>query len=91
MSNPSAHVLESKDSPVPIRIGAERLGLTPAGLLKILRRTNSALRDDGRWFAATTTIDQIENARRVLGLDKDARLQPFLDKADHVRVIDPVL
>jgi hypothetical protein len=68
--NSSTHVLESRDSPVPIRIGAERLGLTPAGLLKILRRTNSALRDDGRWFAAISTIDQIENARRVLGLSR---------------------
>jgi hypothetical protein len=61
---------ESDSRPIPIRIGAERLGLTPAGLLKILRRTNSALRDDGRWFAASTTIDQIENARGVLGLGR---------------------
>jgi hypothetical protein len=66
----ASEVSESKSSPVPIRIGAERLGLTSAGLLKILRRTNSALRDDGRWFAATTTIDQIENARRILGLSR---------------------
>jgi hypothetical protein len=61
---------ESQIPPVPIRVGAERLGLTPAGLLKILHRTNSALRDDGRWFAKSTTIDNIENARRVLGLSR---------------------
>ena len=66
----AGEVFEYKSPSVPIRIGAERLGLTPAGLLKILRRTNSAIRDDGRWFAATATIDQIENARRILGLSR---------------------
>jgi hypothetical protein len=68
--NTSNSSSESQISPVPIRVGAERLGLTPAGLLKILHRTNSALRDDGRWFAKSTTIDNIENARRVLGLSR---------------------
>jgi hypothetical protein len=66
----ACQISEPKTIPVPIRVGAERLGLTPAGLLKILRRTNSALRDDGRWFAKATTIDEIENARRVLGLSR---------------------
>jgi hypothetical protein len=70
-ANSGSHeILEFKGSSVPIRIGAARLGLTPAGLLKILRRTNSAIRDDGRWFAATSTIDQVDNARRVLGLSR---------------------
>jgi hypothetical protein len=58
---------------IPLGHGARRLNLTPHGLLKILQRTNSAIRDDGRWYVAAATLDQIETARRVLGIDPEAR------------------
>jgi hypothetical protein len=50
--------------------GAQRAGLTPQGLLKILRRTGSAIRDDGRWYVDASVVDQIATARRVLGIDR---------------------
>lgn len=56
---------------VPLAVGARRTELTPQGLLKILKRTNSAIRDDGRWFADAAVVDEIARARRVLGLDRD--------------------
>jgi hypothetical protein len=55
---------------VSLSTGAKRTNLTPQGLLKILRRTNSAIRDDGRWYADQTVIEQIARARHVLGVDR---------------------
>ena len=55
---------------IPLSAGAKKTGLTPQGLLKILLRTNSAIRDDGHWYAEPEKIDQIESARRVLGIDR---------------------
>ena len=40
----------------------------PQGLLKILTRTDSAIRDDGHWYVDPERIDQIAAARQVLGL-----------------------
>jgi hypothetical protein len=59
-------------SRVSLSAGARQTNLTPQGLLKILHRTNSAIRDDGRWYADQTVIDQIAKARRVLGVDRGA-------------------
>jgi hypothetical protein len=39
-------------------------------LLKILKRTGRAIRDDGRWFANLDVIEQIIVARRVLGIER---------------------
>lgn len=55
----------------PLSVGARRTNLTPQGLLKILHRTNSAIRDDGRWYADPAFLDQIATARRVLGVDRN--------------------
>jgi hypothetical protein len=55
---------------IPLAIGAHRTKLTTQGLLKILQRTNSAIRDDGRWYADPAVVDEIASARRVLGLDR---------------------
>lgn len=56
---------------VPLSAGAKQTGLTSRGLLKILLRTDSAIRDDGHWYAEPETIDQIATARRVLGIDRN--------------------
>jgi hypothetical protein len=58
-------------SRMPLSVGAKITNLTPQGLLKILRRTNSAIRDDGRWYVDPTIIDQITAARRLLGIDRN--------------------
>ena len=53
--------------------GARQTNLTSQGLLKILRRTGSAIRDDGRWYVDPSIIDQIATAHRVLGFDRAKR------------------
>lgn len=62
--------IESTAQRVPLAVGAKQAGLTSEGLLKILRRTGSAIRDDGRWYVDPTVVDQIATARRVLGVDR---------------------
>jgi hypothetical protein len=66
---------------MPLSTGAQQAGLTSQGLLKILRRTGNAVRDDGHWYADPTIVDQIATARRVLGLEKsregDELLKPI--------------
>ena len=53
---------------IRLSAGARRTELTSQGLLKILRRTGRAIRDDGRWYVDPSIIDQIATARRVLGI-----------------------
>ena len=55
----------------PLSAGAKQTHLTPQGLLKILKRTDSAIRNDGHWYADPEKIDQIAAARQVLGLDRN--------------------
>ncbi len=55
---------------ISLSAGAKKTNLTPQGLLKILVRTDSAIREDGRWYADPSIIDQIATARRVLGIEK---------------------
>jgi len=57
-------------SPITLSAGARRSNLTSQGLLKILRRTGSAIRDDGRWFVDPNIVEQIVAARRLLGIDR---------------------
>jgi len=45
-------------------------GLTSQGLLKILKRTGRAIRDDGRWFADPSVVEKIVTARKTLGIDR---------------------
>lgn len=56
---------------IPLPAAARQTRLTPQGLLKILQRTDSAIRDDGHWYAEPETISAIETARRVLGIDRN--------------------
>jgi hypothetical protein len=56
---------------IPLSVGARQINLTSPGLLKILRRTNSAIRDDGRWYVDPVIIERIAEARRVLGIDRN--------------------
>jgi hypothetical protein len=58
---------------IPLSAGARQTNLTSQGLLKILRRTDSAIRDDGRWYVDPVMIAQIAVARRVLGIDRSKR------------------
>jgi hypothetical protein len=60
-------------SRLPLVPAAKRANLTPAGLLKILRRSRLAIRDDGKWFVNESDLDVVIAARRTLGL---ARCQP---------------
>jgi hypothetical protein len=55
---------------IRLSAGARLTSLTSQGLLKILRRTGNAIRDDGRWYVDRTTIDQIATAQRVLGFTR---------------------
>ena len=55
----------------PLSAGAKQTDLTPQGLLKILKRTDSAIRDDGHWYADPERIHQIATARQLLGLDRN--------------------
>jgi hypothetical protein len=61
----------TKSPRISLSAGAKQTRLTPQGLLKILLRTDSAIRDDGRWYAYPETISAIETARRVLGIDRN--------------------
>jgi hypothetical protein len=67
---PCTNPIAAEQLRVPLPSAARRLGLTRYGLLKILRRTDSAIRDDGRWFVSPRTLEEIEAARRVLGIDR---------------------
>lgn len=58
---------------IRLSAGARLTNLTSQGLLKILRRTRSAIRDDGRWYVDPSIIDQIAIARRVLGIARTKR------------------
>jgi hypothetical protein len=55
---------------LPLSVGARQTNLTSLGLLKILRRTNSAIRDDGRWYVDRAVIKRIADARRALGINR---------------------
>jgi hypothetical protein len=55
---------------IRLSAAAQRTNLTSQGLLKILRRTGSAIRDDGRWYVDPAIIDQITKARCVLGFGR---------------------
>jgi hypothetical protein len=63
-------VAVNKRPPIKLSAGARRADLTSQGLLKILKRTNSAIRDDGRWYVDPDVIEQIVVARRVLGVER---------------------
>jgi hypothetical protein len=56
-------------SRIPLSTAARKLGLSAQGALKVLKRSGNAIRDDGRWFADPADIDQIQKARRLLGVD----------------------
>jgi hypothetical protein len=51
---------------ISLSAAAQRTNLTSQGLLKILRRTGYAIRDDGRWYVHQSIVEQIAMARRVL-------------------------
>jgi hypothetical protein len=55
---------------IPLAAAARQSRLTPHGLLKILRRTRKAIRDDGHWYADPADVEAIIMARRALGLDE---------------------
>ena len=59
-----------KSERVPLPRAAREAHLTPPGLLKILKRTGKAIRDDGRWYTTPEVVEQIAQARQVLGLDR---------------------
>jgi hypothetical protein len=53
---------------VPLQKAARELGLTGHGLLKLLQRTNSAIRSDGHWYVHRETLVAVAAARRALGI-----------------------
>jgi hypothetical protein len=63
-------VAVSERQPIKLSTGARQSNLTSQGLLKILKRTGRAIRDDGRWYVDPDVVDQILQARRVLGVDR---------------------
>jgi hypothetical protein len=58
---------------IRLSAGARQTNLTSQGLLKILRRTGSAIRDDGRWYVDQSVVDEISTARQVLGFARAKR------------------
>jgi len=63
-------VTDTTHQRISLSVAARQTDLTPQGLLKILRRTGRAIRDDGRWFVAPADVEQIAVARRVLGFER---------------------
>jgi hypothetical protein len=61
-------MITRREQRIPLATAARQSRLTPHGLLKILRRTGKAIRDDGHWYADPAVVEQIVGARRVLGL-----------------------
>ncbi len=55
---------------ISLSAGAKQTNLTRQGLLKILMRIDSAIRDDGRWYVDPAIVDQIAAARQVLGFGR---------------------
>ena len=60
----------SSEARVPLQMAAHKLGLTGHGLLKILKRTDTAIRFDGRWYVHQETLVSIDAARRTLGISR---------------------
>ena len=58
---------------IRLSAGARLTNLTPQGLLKILLRTNSAIRDDGHWYVDPAIVDRITAARQALGFARTKR------------------
>jgi hypothetical protein len=56
--------------PIPLSAGARITSLTSQGLLKILKRTGCAIRDDGHWFVDSDVAERIVQARRILGIER---------------------
>jgi hypothetical protein len=63
-------VADSQHRPIPLAAGARKSNLTSQGLLKILKRTKSAIRNDGRWYVDPGVVEQIVAARRILGVKR---------------------
>jgi hypothetical protein len=63
-------VTDNSQPPIPLSAGARMASLTSQGLLKILKRTKNAIRDDGHWFVDPNVVEQIVAARRALGIDR---------------------
>jgi hypothetical protein len=60
----------SKRPLITLSASARKANLTSQGLLKILKRTGCAIRNDGHWFVDPVVIEQIVLARRVLGIER---------------------
>jgi hypothetical protein len=65
-------VLQNSDltKRVPLQVAARELGLTGHGLLKLLKRSDAAIRDDGHWYVLAEKLETIAAARRTLGIDR---------------------
>jgi len=55
---------------IALQAAARRLGLTGQGLLKLLKRADAAVRDNGRWYVPADKLEAIAAARRTLGIDR---------------------
>ena len=53
---------------IKLHDAAREADLSPHGLLKILKRTGSVIRDDGRWYVLPHVLEQVIQARRILGI-----------------------
>jgi hypothetical protein len=53
---------------IKLHDAAREADLSPHGLLKILKRTGSVIRDDGRWYVLPDVLAQVIQARRILGI-----------------------
>lgn len=65
-------VSDRLEPPIPLSAGARMASLTSQGLLKILKRTKSAIRDDGHWYVSRHVVEEIVQARRVLGIERNS-------------------
>ena len=52
---------------VAISKAAKEVRMTPVGFLDFLKRTNSAIRRDGRYFVTSERLAKIKEARIVFG------------------------
>ena len=76
---------------VPLQNAARELGLTGHGLLKLLQRTNSAIRNDGHWYVHPETLASVAAARRTLGIARTSKEAKQRAPGDQSTVSTPKL
>jgi hypothetical protein len=79
---PNSCTVNDCEQRVPLVAAAAAIGMSPNGLFYILQKTNSAIRDDGRWYCTVATIERIRKARIALGAPSRQRSGRVNERAE---------